>query len=617
MDCSLNAFLNKSKTAKKMRSLIENIVFFLRRTSIRKRLLIAFTSISIFPIITVGIYSIYSYEKSLQSKLSLYSEQVLTEISKNINNVLFRYESLTEEIIMDEDIQDGLKNYNKMSDLDKFVYLDKLNTQKLNRRIYGFNNLKNIHIRLVDGRVLYDLGYELYRDSETERILKGTDESKSNLYFTYTKSVSGSDCIVISRWINLKEDPDQKLGHLMIVVDEKVFANQIYRNVNMGKGSKIFICDNNGFVVSSVSAEIEKGSIYNKNGFFDKLKKNHEENRFTYIDNDGNGKNLIAIADISPAKWYLVAQIPFSYINSESVEVRDGVVLVSIIVATVSVVLCMLIYLSVNIPMKNIVEAAMEISFGKLDTPINDSNNDEVGSLAKGIRIMVEKLKELLENVKKEQTAKREAELKMLQAQINPHFLFNTLNSLKWTAMLSKNNTLCEGLEALSSLLKDTIINKNEMVTIENEINNLNNYATIQRIRYGNAFSLVYDIEEGLKNVPILKFILQPIVENSIIHGISDDEQSEIEIKIRIYRMNDKLLIEIKDNGKGFDVYGIEHKDKNKKLSGIGLSNVDERIKINYGNEYGINVQSKPGEGTNVSITLPFIESEELKCIRS
>ncbi|HHW00186.1 MAG TPA: histidine kinase [Clostridiaceae bacterium] len=617
MKCLFNAFLSKSKMAKKMRSLIERIVFILRKISIRKRLLLAFTSISIFPIIIVGIYSIYSYEKSLQSKLSLYSEQVLTEISKNINNVLFRYESLTEEIIIDEDIQDGLKNYDKMSDLDKFEYLDKLSTQKLNRRIYGFNNLKNIHIRLLDGRVLYDLGYEIYRDSETARILKGTDESKSNLYFTYTRSVSGSDCIVISRWINLKEDPDQKLGHLMIVVDEKVFANQIYKNVNMGKGSKIFICDSNGVVVSSVSAEIQKGSTYNKNGFFDRLMENYKKNNFTYIDYDGKNKNLIAIAEISPAKWYLVAQIPFSYINSESVEVRNGVVLVSIIVATISVVLCMLIYLSVNIPMKRIVEAAMEISFGKLDTSIDDSNNDEVGFLAKGIRIMVEKLKGLLENVKKEQTAKREAELKMLQAQINPHFLFNTLNSLKWTAMLSKNNTLCEGLEALSGLLKDTIINKNEMVTIENEINNLNNYATIQRIRYGNAFSLVYDIEENLKNVPILKFILQPIVENSIIHGISDDEQSEIEIKIDIYRMNDKLLIDIKDNGKGFDIHSIEHRGKNKKLSGIGLSNVDERIKINYGNEYGIKVQSKPGKGTNVRITLPFIERRESKCIRS
>lgn len=606
-----NAFLNRSKTTKNMRLLIERILFLLRKTSIRKRLLLAFTSISIFPIIIVGIYSIYNYESSLQSKLSLYSEQVLTETSKNINNVLFRYESLTEEIIVDEDIQEGLKNYDKMNDLEKFEYLDKLYNQKLNRRIYGFNNLKNIQIRLLDGMVFYDLGYEIYKESETERIRKGTDESKSNLYFTYTKSVGGSDCIVISRWINLKEDPDQKLGHLMIAVDEKVFANQIYKNVDMGKGSKIFICDSNGIVMSSVSDEIIKGSGCNKNGFFDRLVENHKKGIFTYIDDDGGSKNLIAIADISPAKWYLVAQIPFSYIYSESVGVRNGVVLVSIIVATVSVVLCMLIYLSVNIPMKGIVEAAAEISSGKHDTPIDDSNDDEVGFLAKGIKTMVEKLKELLENVKNEQAAKREAELKMLQAQINPHFLFNTLNSLKWTAMLSKNNTLCEGLEALSSLLKDTIINKSEMVTIENEINNLNNYVTIQRIRYGNAFYLVYDIEEGLKNVTILKFILQPIVENSIIHGISDDEHSEIEIKISIYKMDDKLLIDIRDNGKGFDMRAIDLKEKNNKLSGIGLTNVDERIKINYGSEYGIKVQSKPGRGTDVRIVLPFIKGEE------
>jgi len=568
-------------------------------------------SISIFPIIVVGIYSIKNYEKSLQSKISLYSMQVLTEISKNVNNVLSKYESLTEEIIIDEDVQDGLKNYDTMNDVEKFEYLDKLSTQKLNRRIYGFNNLKNIHIRLLDGRMLYDLGYEIYKNSEVERILKRTEESKNNLYFTYTRSLSGSDCIVISRWINLIENPDQKLGHLMIVVDEKVFAKQIYKNVDMGEGSKIFICDNDGVVVSSVSDEFEKGKSCNVNGFFDKLKKNYEENNFVYISNDRDSKNLVAVAGISPAKWYLVAQIPFSYIYSESVDVRNGVVLVSIIVATASVLLCILIYLSVNIPMKNIVEAAKKISFGELDTPIDDGINDEVGVLAKGIRTMVEKLKELLINVKNEQAAKREAELKMLQAQINPHFLFNTLNSLKWTAMLSNNKTLCEGLEALSSLLRDTIINKKEMVTIENEINNLNNYATIQRIRYGNAFRLVYDIEEGLKKVQVLKFILQPIVENSIIHGTSDDSQSEIEIKITICRMNDKLLINVSDNGKGFDINSMKLKEKNKKLSGIGLSNVDERIKINYGSEYGIKIQSKPGYGTDVKIELPFFEGKE------
>ena len=117
-------------------------------------------------------------------------------------------------------------------------------------------------------------------------------------------------------------------------------------------------------------------------------------------------------------------------------------------------------------------------------------------------------------------------------------------------------------------------------------------------------------LRKGFKKAPVLKFILQPIVENSIIHGTFDDAQSEMEIKVIIHRMDEKLLIDVIDNGKGFDTANMELKEKNGRLSGIGLSNVDERIKINYGGEYGIDIRSKPGHGTNVRITLPFIEGK-------
>jgi two-component system sensor histidine kinase YesM len=561
--------------------------------------------ISILPITIISIYSNYRYERSIETKLGLYSEQILTEVAKNIKNELLNYETLSEEVIMDDLVQEGLSTYTGMDDFNKNKLLDDLNT-KLGNEIFRFSNLKNIHLLMPDGSSFYDIGYEFFSEENKQSLIKSIDQSDRNLFHTYTKTNQNSDCILIGRKINAKEQPDKKLGYMFIVVDEKVFAEQIYKNVDMGKGSDLFIIDSSGLIISSISNGLVNGSRYPDETFVEQLNKDTKLGSYTRLQKNIKEKFMAVSTYIPEADWYLVGRIPDSYINSESLEVRNGIILLCIIVVILSVLLSMFIYLSVYAPIRDIVVSAKRIGDGELDVVIDDGRNDEMSSLSRNIRRMVSKLKELIDNIKKEQTAKREAELKMLQAQINPHFLFNTLNSLKWTAMLSNNNTLSDGLEALSGLMKDTILNKDELVDIETEINNLKNYATIQRIRYGCSFSLLYDIEEALKKCLVLKFILQPIVENSILHGI-EDENSMIEIRVHVSKRDECLHITVEDNGKGFDTAETDFARKNKKLSGIGITNVDERIKINYGDDFGLKVESRPGLGTSAFIRLPYL----------
>ena len=595
----------KSSARSNIYSFVRDIAQGLRKLSIRSRLLVSFMLISILPITIISIYSNYRYERSIETKLGLYSEQILTEIAKNIKNELSSYEILSEEVIMDDMIQDGLAGFDNMDDYNKNKLLDDLNT-KLGNEIFRFNNLKNIHIMMPDGSSFYDIGYEFFSESSTQSFIRSINRSGRNLFYTYTKTNQGSDCILIGRMINAKEGPDKKLGFMFIVVDEKVFAEQIYKNVDMGKGSDLFIMDSKGTIISSISNGLMNGSRYPEESFTERLNAETKLGTYTSLQKIENEKYMAVSTYIPEADWYLVGRIPESFINSESLEVRNGIILLCSIVVIISVLLSMFIYLSVYAPIRDIVVSAKRIGDGELDVDIDDARNDEMSSLSRNIRRMVSKLKELIDNIKKEQTAKRDAELKMLQAQINPHFLFNTLNSLKWTAMLSNNNTLCDGLEALSGLMKDTILNKDELVNIETELNNLDNYATIQRIRYGCSFSLIYDIEEELKKCLVLKFILQPIVENSIIHGI-EDENSVIEIRVIVRKQDECLHITVEDNGRGFDMTETDFVRKNKRLSGIGITNVDERIKINYGDEYGLKVESRPGLGTNVLIRLPYL----------
>ena len=167
------------------------------------------------------------------------------------------------------------------------------------------------------------------------------------------------------------------------------------------------------------------------------------------------------------------------------------------------------------------------VSEGDLKVLVNDTYEDEIGVISDNFDSMLKRVNELIEKTKLQEVEKRDLEIRMLQAQINPHFLFNTLNSLKWTALMNQDYTVSEGLSSLAELLRNTIIDKNELVTIREELENIKNYVVIQKIRYGNSFDVQYEVDELLLENKVIKFILQPIVENSIIPGIDENKENQ------------------------------------------------------------------------------------------
>lgn len=170
-------------------------------------------------------------------------------------------------------------------------------------------------------------------------------------------------------------------------------------------------------------------------------------------------------------------------------------------------------------------------------------------------------------------------------------------------AILNEDNPVSEGISALSKLLRNTIVDSNEYVDVEEEIENVKNYIIIQKLRYGDLFETVYNIDEDVRHCRILKFLLQPIVENSILHAFEEDREHQI-LTIRAQAEKGCLKIEIGDNGKGFQE--VEQSYTNKKLSGIGIMNIQERIRLMYGDKYSMNIQSEVNKGTIVTLLLPY-----------
>lgn len=588
---------------------ISNLAQKVRRIPIIQRIFLGFIIISIIPIALVGVYSNSNYEKSITSKLNSYSGQLVQEITKNVKNETDQYEKLSESIIMNDYVQDGILKFGELNDVEKNNLMDNL-TNKFSRELFNYKNVKSISIRFPDGNTFYDLGYEIFNEGDVKDIIKHTDNAIGNTYWTSLKSNLGNSCIVLSRVVYSKYKYMQKQGYLLIVIDERIFAQNTYKNIDLGSGSDLFIMKSNGAVISSQSDNVKKGSVLSDNNLKNQIFNNYLKNNKTFRYSSDEGDFLIAGTFLPSLDWYIVGRVPYSFISSQSSEVRNNVIIVSIIAIAASILLSLIIYASVSVPLKSLLTSAKRIRDGRLEEKIEDQYNDEISELSFNIKTMVERLKALIVEVELQQSRKREAELKMLQAQINPHFLFNTLNSLKWSAMLSGNKTLEDGLGALSGLLKDTILNKEEIISLEKEIENLNNYATIQAIRYANSFNINYDIEKGLEKSMIIKFILQPIVENSIIHGIDDDERT-VNINISARSMEDLLLIEIADDGKGFNPESIDNSTSKNKLSGIGIDNVNERIRLNFGDGFGLTTKSRRGEGTVTDIILPLNIWEE------
>ncbi len=196
----------------------------------------------------------------------------------------------------------------------------------------------------------------------------------------------------------------------------------------------------------------------------------------------------------------------------------------------------------------------------------------------------------------------------MLQYQINPHFLFNTLNTLRLVAQMNQDRVVAEGIRSLSELLKNTLINDQEFITIQEEIANLKHYFSIQSIRYAGSFHVNYDIPEELSSYLLPKLLLQPLAENSVLHG-SYNDGSIMEIYISCRREGSDLLLEVRDEGKGFDM-NDEHAVP-KGLGGIGSRNVNDRVHLYFSEGYGLQIQSSPGKGTCCRILIPPITSTE------
>lgn len=328
---------------------------------------------------------------------------------------------------------------------------------------------------------------------------------------------------------------------------------------------------------------------------------------------DFSGEDCIVTYNHDPISGILLLEIvPYSSMKADPHVFYSTALLIFLFCIVIGVSLSFLFSIKLGAPIKRLTLRLESISKGDFTRDPSIETDDEIGMIGRQINQMSGHISSLLESRIQSEKEKKDLEIKMLQAQINPHFLYNTLDSIKWIATMQKNTGIVQVVTALSSLLKNMAKGFNEKVTLRQELDFLENYITIEKIRYIELFDVETEVDDPkLYDAKIVKLTLQPIVENAIFNGIEPSGRFGI-IKIHASVKDKVLTISVRDNGIGIAPENIEKlltdtsRVTKSTMSGIGLPNVDRRLKLVYGEDYGITIESQLDQYTMVTIRLPL-----------
>lgn len=268
---------------------------------------------------------------------------------------------------------------------------------------------------------------------------------------------------------------------------------------------------------------------------------------------------------------------------------------------------------SITIPVTELVEVTEEISSGNLEARANIYSNDEIGRLSASVNAMTEDINTMLVRIKEDEHKMRNAEIRLLQEQINPHFLYNALDTIVWLIEVRENEKAVNMTMSLSQFFRQILSHGREYISIAEEEKHVKSYLEIQHIRYADILDYEINFDKNILDYRLLKLTLQPIVENALYHGIKYKRAKGM-IKISGKLKDDLITLVVEDDGVGIEPDELEKLRENIKKpckdtdKGFGLANVNERIRMNFGEEYGMIIESEPGIGTKVSVVVPAIE---------
>ncbi|WP_462413033.1 sensor histidine kinase [Neobacillus sp. Marseille-QA0830] len=348
-------------------------------------------------------------------------------------------------------------------------------------------------------------------------------------------------------------------------------------------------------------------------------KESKEKGQFTYKSNVGG--NMIVIYDtLESNNWKIAAVVPESEILNKVNYIKHFTILLIVVLAFFAIFLAHFIGRFISKPFERMAFQMARFNEKNLDLDHEMSGPEEMKILHNGFKELIVRINTLMEQIQMEQEEKRQLEFAIMHAQINPHFLYNTLYSIKGLCDMGLNKDASQMISALSSFFRIGISKGREIISIREEVEHIQHYLYIQEMRYGDDFAYHIDVDEEILSYNIIKLSLQPLIENAIYHGVKQ-KRGKGNITIKGYQSGTDIILDVADDGNGIEKEKLNeitrevessYRDE-KTFIGIGLKSVNERIKIHFGKEYGLTILSEPGLGTTVRVHIPKTKGESVK----
>lgn len=582
----------------------------------RNSMLLKFMKIFIFliviPILGINILLNQTYEKLLLSYYTGKMQQNMEQMGVNIEDEIKRVSLLTSTIAYDEDMLKQVTTWHNEENIQEKLQLSKRIDGRL-RTLFNFNGDITSAIFFLRGGGYYHYNNNLHIEESDARRLPWyrqllTQPGKviklgTNKTITRTSNHSKHLAVAISPMLH-HETID--IEAIYLEVRTSIF-NSVYSNVDEDRYGDTLIFDSEGEVVAASSRPkriANEDELLQVKDIF--LKENH-----VTLQKLGEGNNYISTYFTHKSHWMIANVIDYGILTSETKGIMTMFSIIYIIVLLLFIVFTLLFFREMIIPIKKLEKIMKGAQAGRLDQLVAVQGPQEIKSLGKSYNKMIGEINELIMAIDLKEKERTREEIKALQAQINPHFIYNTLNSIRLMAMMSQHEGIRIMTDSFMKIISTTFGDESTLITLADEMTYIESYVYVMQVRYGDHFTVETHMDEELMNYKIVRMLLQPIVENAILHGVSENE-GDSTISIHITCIRDKLIVDVTDYGIGMTQEEIacalaEEGEHRRSFNHIGIKNVERRIKLNFGDEYGLEIISEKEVYTTVRLSLPKI----------
>lgn len=568
-----------------------------------------FIKIFLVVICSISLVTILITFSSIRIASNLFIETSSITNAKVLNQIKDRFQTYTHSISSsktkieaDGTLEEVLKEDNTTAKERSHYYY-----HMIDRMSAVYNEIESNNINMIIASPqsdIFNMNYFNWSvDSEdllTHNITKESAEKPDEILYHFADSPLTNHVPMLVATKALVDNNRHIYGYLYLSVHEKEIRK--YYEGFTSTDNHVLLLSSEGQVMSSSKPDI-LGTYYPH--LLQQVTEQNDpqdERKIIKLDNE----EFILLYEYLPfMDMYLVNIINQTMLRENVVDASE-IILLSIIIVIIAVLLTFFILKRMTNSVSKIVYQISDMKRYQFNKPLQESGGYEARKIATAFNYMLEELQDYVSILLKTQEKQQRTELELLQYQINPHFIYNTLASIKFLIKQNKNTAALTTIDSFISLLQNNLSNMNDMVTVEQELETIESYVHITQARYGEQVRVNYLVSPDCLPLRLPKLILQPFIENAFFHGFTKKKQGIIQVLIS--KQHNKLICEIIDNGDGIPESRINNLDQKKKLfKGLGIKNVHNRIQLQFGRKYGVEVESKQMEGTKIRITLPVI----------